>query len=123
MDCRTAHKYAGRTLLFREGLLAMLRREFAFMCLLMATLFSYAGCRSCSSCHDCDPPVANCNAGGCGCHRAGSVSGHYPPGEYAAEGYAIEAGPTSQEMPPAEPETPMDVPIEAPTTTRRGEIP
>jgi len=30
------------------------------------------GCRSCSSCHDYDPPVADCN---CGCgQRAGSVS-------------------------------------------------
>lgn len=30
------------------------------------------GCRSCSSCHDYDSPVADC--GTCGCQRAGSVS-------------------------------------------------
>src|SRR3989304_111525 len=30
------------------------------------------GCRSCSSCHDYDGPVADCN--NCGCGGAGSVS-------------------------------------------------
>jgi hypothetical protein len=30
------------------------------------------GCRSCSSCHDYDGPVADCNQ--CGCGRTGSVS-------------------------------------------------
>jgi hypothetical protein len=100
----------------------MLRRG-SFLCLLAATLFSYAGCRSCSSCHDCDPPVANCGAGGCGCHRAGSVSGHYPPGEYAGEEYAIEAGPNSREVQQDATEAPMDIPIEAPTMIDRGEMP
>jgi hypothetical protein len=31
------------------------------------------GCRSCSNCHDYDPPVANCDCGACGTQRAGSV--------------------------------------------------
>jgi hypothetical protein len=39
----------------------------------LGTTLSLAGggCRSCSSCHDYDSPVANC---GCGCGRTGSVS-------------------------------------------------
>ena len=39
----------------------------------LGTTLSLAGggCRSCSSCHDYDPPVANCT---CGCGRAGSAS-------------------------------------------------
>jgi hypothetical protein len=31
------------------------------------------GCRSCSSCHDYDRPVANCNCDACGTHRSGSA--------------------------------------------------
>ena len=41
--------------------------------LVLGTTLSLAGggCRSCSSCHDQDGPVAGC---GCGCGRTGSVS-------------------------------------------------
>jgi hypothetical protein len=34
--------------------------------------FAGGGCRSCSSCHDYDGPVADCN--NCGCGRTGSAS-------------------------------------------------
>jgi hypothetical protein len=56
----------------------------------MAATTTYCGgCRSCSSCHDYDPPVANgCNA--CGCHRAGSASGGYESDSYATEEYVVE---------------------------------
>jgi hypothetical protein len=58
-------------------MLAMLRL-FLFPALLMAgaTLAS-AGCRACSTCHDYDPPVADCDCGTCGGHRAGSAAGGY----------------------------------------------
>jgi hypothetical protein len=66
------------------------------------------GCRSCSSCHDYDPPVAGCQCDACGTHRAGSACGGscstgscttagcscgnhggngYVDGEYAESGY------------------------------------
>ena len=52
-----------------------------------------AGCQSCSSCHDYDAPVANCDCNACGTHRAGSnsgyVSGEYAPGEYVEEEQVI----------------------------------
>lgn len=35
---------------------------------------SAGGCRSCSTCHDYGPPVANCDCNACGMHRAGSAS-------------------------------------------------
>jgi hypothetical protein len=57
-----------------------------------ATTFSY-GCRSCSTCHDYDPPVANCDSGACGCQRAGSAFGgapNYGPAGYAEEEYVVE---------------------------------
>jgi hypothetical protein len=40
----------------------------------LGTMLTLAGggCRSCSSCHDYDGPVADC--GNCGCGRTGSVS-------------------------------------------------
>ena len=61
--------------------------------LVAALLLPVGGCRSCSSCHDYDPPVANCECDAYGCHRAGSASGPYvdmPPvgeeyGEYVVE--------------------------------------
>jgi hypothetical protein len=47
---------------------------------LLAAIFSTitlaaGGCRSCSSCHDYDPPVANCNCDAHGTHRSGSACG------------------------------------------------
>ena len=53
------------------------------------------GCRSCSDCHDNDPPVANCGSNGCGCHRAGSVSEGHASGE---EGYVTGQYETEYEV-------------------------
>jgi hypothetical protein len=50
----------------------MLRHLLVSVVLGTALLYSSGGCRSCSSCHDYDGPVADCNT--CGCGRAGSVS-------------------------------------------------
>jgi len=51
--------------------------RYTFACAgLIATLAltSGGGCRSCSNCHDYDPPCANCDCNACGTQRAGSVS-------------------------------------------------
>lgn len=50
----------------------MLRQLLATVILGIALTSAGGGCRSCSSCHDYDGPVANCN--NCGCGRTGSVS-------------------------------------------------
>lgn len=50
----------------------MLRHLWLSIVLGSSLTLAGGGCRSCSSCHDYDPPVAGCNA--CGCGRAGSVS-------------------------------------------------
>lgn len=52
----------------------MLRRCLLLSALVTATLLSAGGCRSCSDCHDYDPPVLGCDCGGYG-QRAGSVCG------------------------------------------------
>ena len=51
----------------------MLRHCFFLLGLMAATTLSGGGCRSCSDCHDYDPPVAGCDCGGG--QRAGSVCG------------------------------------------------
>lgn len=51
---------------------AMLRQLLVTVILGFALGASGGGCRSCSSCHDYDGPVADCN--NCGCGRTGSVS-------------------------------------------------
>lgn len=50
----------------------MLRQMLATVVLGIALASAGGGCRSCSSCHDYDGPVADC--GNCGCKRTGSVS-------------------------------------------------
>jgi hypothetical protein len=65
---------------------AMLRSCLLLLGALVATT-SAGGCRSCSSGHDYDPPVANCHCNACGTHRAGSASGEMVDPEYADEGY------------------------------------
>ena len=67
--------------------------------IIAATLVTGGGCRSCSSCHDYDPPVANCDANACGCHRAGSASGGYAETEYAGEYVGEEYAGEPVEMP------------------------
>jgi hypothetical protein len=61
----SSHKDAG---MFRSGLLV-------FGLILSATIAN-GGCQSCSSCHDYDCPVANCNCGHCPqcCPTAGCTS-------------------------------------------------
>jgi hypothetical protein len=82
--------------------------------LISATTLTAGGCRSCSSCHDYDPPVAGCDcaygtercgsANGCSCSGGGCATGDCAGGQYgegayggefiegqAAEGYAVEA--------------------------------
>jgi hypothetical protein len=51
----------------------MLRYCLTLAVLLATTTLPSGGCRSCSDCHDYDPPVANCDCPG-GIHRAGSNS-------------------------------------------------
>jgi len=64
----------------------MLRYSVLLIGTLAATTLSFGGCRSCSSCHDYDPPVADCGSA-CGCDRAGSASGGYASEEYAPGEY------------------------------------
>jgi hypothetical protein len=65
--------------------------------LAVAISTSAGGCRSCSNCHDYDPPVANCGSNGCACHRAGSVSQGPASGEasYVTGPYETEYDPSS----------------------------
>jgi hypothetical protein len=51
----------------------MLRHALLLAVLIAATMLPSGGCRSCSDCHDYDPPVANCDCPG-GINRAGSNS-------------------------------------------------
>lgn len=84
----------------------MLRHSLFLAALLTATIVSADGCRSCSSCHDYDPPVANCEGGSCGqpcgcgdgCSSCGCADGSCNGGEssgqaYATEGEAVESAP------------------------------
>jgi hypothetical protein len=63
--------------------------------MLAVTALTSGGCRSCSTCHDYDPPVANCSSGACGCQRAGSAFGGSvtqgaPSDVYSDEEYVVE---------------------------------
>src|SRR4051812_39654799 len=44
----------------------MLRCSFVITGLVSVAIASAAGCRACSTCHDYDSPVANCQCGTCG---------------------------------------------------------
>jgi hypothetical protein len=58
-------------------------RTFLFLAsLIIATAMSSTGCRSCDSCSDYSPPVANCGCGSCPTQRAGSASGGYANDTY-----------------------------------------
>lgn len=70
-----------------------------------ATTLSSLGCRSCSSCHDYDPPVAGCDCNSYGGNRAGSACGvasaDYVGEEYIegeTEEYTVEPTPAGQAM-------------------------
>jgi hypothetical protein len=67
----------------------MLRRSLIFAALVVMTMFAN-GCQSCSSCHDYDPPVANCDCGNCqqcaggdGCASCGCDGGACENGSQA----------------------------------------
>ena len=66
--------------------------------LMASTTIANGGCRSCSSCHDYDPPVANSDCNACGCHRSGSASGGYADEGYATEEYVVESPAEAPEM-------------------------
>jgi hypothetical protein len=89
----------------------MLRRAISLIFAVAVMTIPFSGCRSCSSCHDYDPPVANCQGNACGCHRSGSVSGlGVVDGGFASEGYIDEGTVTGEiEAPP-----PNEAPIEQP---------
>src|SRR4051812_24850240 len=57
----------------------MLRCSFVFTGLVSVAIASAGGCRACSSCHDYDSPVANCQCGACnapcGCGSTGGCTG------------------------------------------------
>src|SRR3954447_766396 len=53
----------------------MSRYTFVLAAVVSLTGLSSGGCRSCSSCHDYDPPCSHCNCGcsaPCGCNGCGS---------------------------------------------------
>jgi hypothetical protein len=82
------------------------------------TIVAGGGCRSCSTCHDYGPPVANSDCNACGCHRAGSASGGYTGEEYATEEYVVEPsteGPNLQDAgnPNSEPADEVQQPMDA----------
>src|SRR5262249_57153920 len=57
-----------------QGTPAMSRYTFILVALVSLAGLSSGGCRSCSSCHDYDPPVASCPCGyapPCGCNGCG----------------------------------------------------
>src|SRR3954447_24757378 len=90
----------------------MLRHSLLCAALLVTTLLGANGCRSCSSCHDYDPPVANCHCGHCpqcgysgGCNTGCSSCGG-GPGSCGCGGSGAYA----------QPEGTMNVPVESSTT-------
>ena len=68
----------------------MSRLWMVLLAVVAAASLSSTGCRSCSTCHDYDPPVANCDCHACGCNRAGSAYCNCASGEQPAEGYVEE---------------------------------
>ncbi len=83
----------------------MLRNCLLLVGLVVANL-SAGGCRSCSDCHDYDPPVANCDCNAYGTHRAGSACGCDGSGNCESGGHyqgevvqpQEQAGPAEEEV-------------------------
>lgn len=63
----------------------MLRQFLIPALMILGSTLALAGCRSCQSCHDYDPPVANCECGTCGCQRSGSTAGYVTGGGYVSQ--------------------------------------
>lgn len=85
----------------------MQRHWLPLLVLTAATTLTSFGCRSCSSCHDYDPPVAGCDCNTYGGQRAGSAccgassgyaseEGEYVEGETSE--YVVEPTPEGQPM-------------------------
>jgi hypothetical protein len=71
-----------------------MQRTFLFLATLAAaSVLTSLGCRSCDSCYDYSPPVANCGCNSCGTQRTGSVSGGYAENSYATGEYVPEPMP------------------------------
>jgi hypothetical protein len=97
----------------------MLRHWLVLAALVASSLFSANGCQSCSSCHDYDPPVANCNYGpngqqcgcnggcssggcsGCGCNHGTTSAGPYTSDAYSQEEQSVEPTPEAEVAPDA----------------------
>jgi hypothetical protein len=82
--------------LAQEGTLAMLRNLSLLAILLAANLFATGGCQSCSSCHDYDPPVADCNCSPCCRSGSASCGGGMVGGDCATGGCNCGGGPAMQ---------------------------
>jgi hypothetical protein len=100
-------------------MLIMSRYWALLVCMLATTVVASGGCRSCSNCHDYDPPVASADCAACGCHRAGSASGGHVSEGYVTEEYVVE--PPTNAAPPGNADDP-DAPAsssEMPATEAR----
>jgi len=83
----------------------MLRRSLVLSALLSVSLIAANGCQSCSSCHDYDPPVANCHSAygpqcgcngigsNCGCNNGSCGNGPYAQMSEESEGAPVEGRP------------------------------
>src|SRR3954454_14684338 len=78
----------------------MSRYTFVLAALVSLAGFSSGGCRSCSSCHDYDPPVANCGCceSPCNCSQ-GSGSPCNCGGDHGANGDYEESSPAPANNP------------------------
>src|SRR3954447_14599914 len=81
----------------------MLRCGFVFAGLMSVAFAFAAGCRACSTCHDYDSPVPNCQCGTCGtscgcgsCNNGcnGACNGSCNGGERSAPAYVQSSRPT-----------------------------
>jgi hypothetical protein len=91
----------------------MLRRCLILFVVVAITTLSSGGCRSCSDCHDYDPPVAGCDCGGCG-QRAGSACacGSCGSGGCDSRGCDGSDGYHEGQPAPTEPEQPVVEPAD-----------
>jgi hypothetical protein len=84
-----------------RGTFSMPRHWLWLIGLAAATTVAGGGCRSCSTCHDYDPPVADCDCNASGCHRAGSASGGPLAAGYTSDAYVVEPPAEGPSLPDA----------------------